>query len=158
MPTAIETQQSPDDPQRVVVSRAWFLPCGHQVGTLTKRAEPIDVTSDSDRGPNPDWSGTDGHGHRHHAERTTAGVRYPTLLRVYDKDPPWCEDCSEAHRVSWWVCPACGETVHPGTLGPSPFRQFIPGPTSYGLGGNEIGPGEYEWVRANLESAGRLPW
>jgi hypothetical protein len=133
-----------------------FTPCGHAIGRVHVWADQIEVTSDADRGPNPEWTGVDSHGHRHHAEERPGGtIRYPTLLRVRSRNPEPCgvDGCDEIHYPAWCLCPLCGETVHPGTLGPSPFREFIAGAAHAAVDDVEISPGQYRWLRQAVEAA-----
>jgi hypothetical protein len=103
-----------------------------EFGELVISTEQVEITSML---PRPDhlWRHTDRQGHEHYW--TDDG--YPTLRRV-DDETYWCGDCDDEHTDSHWECAQCGERVEPGMSGPSGFREFIPGPTSYTLNGEPI--------------------
>jgi hypothetical protein len=100
-----------------------ILPGG---GVLRAETERIEVTSNLPR-PDQKWRYTDEQGHEHSWQDG-----YPTLRTVVD-DVYWCEGCQDEHEETHLECSLCGETIEPGMVGPSPFREFIPGRTSYYL-------------------------
>ena len=113
-------------------------------GTLRAETDRIDVTSSLPR-PDPKWTYTDQQGHEHYRE----GNGYPTLVVVLE-EPYWCPDCHDEHQWSHYECPLCGETIEPGLLPPSPYREYIPGMTHYYLNDEEISPDEYQRLLATL--------
>lgn len=100
-------------------------------GELTFHTDMIEVTS---RGPKPDrnWRHADSNGHEHYW--TSDG--YETLERVVDDT--WTDEDGEEIEETHLACKLCGETVVPGTTGPTGFREFAPGRTSYLLDGQRI--------------------
>jgi hypothetical protein len=102
-----------------------------EFGVLRVERDMIDVTSGLPR-PDEAWRYTDRQGHGHYWRDG-----YPTLRTVLG-GPYWCEDCHDEHQDSHLECPLCSETVQPGMVGPSPFREFIPGLTSYYLNDEPI--------------------
>jgi hypothetical protein len=115
-------------------------------GELIIEVDRVEVTSNLPR-PDPAWRYTDEHGHEHYWENG-----YPTLTRV-NEEPYWCEDCNDEHTDSHFECPICGETVSPGSTGPSGFREFIPGLTSYRLNGQPISKERADEIVASLRRA-----
>jgi hypothetical protein len=108
-------------------------------GELTFETERIEVTSNLPR-PAKSWRYTDAAGHEHYWQDG-----YPTLVTVVDSvvEPYWCEDCQEHHdegdEGAWHLeCPQCHEEIRPGLTGPSLFREFAPGRTSWWLDGQPI--------------------
>lgn len=100
-------------------------------GVLITEIEQIEVTSMSPR-PDHSWRYTDRHGHKHYWRDG-----YPTLARVLD-ETYWCSDCGDEHTKSHWECPLCGKHIEPGMIGPSMFRELMPGRTFYWLNGEPI--------------------
>lgn len=111
-------------------------------GELRIEIESIDVTSSL---PKPDtrWTFTDANGHRHRYEDGA----YPTLVRVVD-ETYWCPDCNEDHEVTHLGCRECGERIEPGMVGPSGFRESIPGLRSYYLNDEPISEERYREIVA----------
>lgn len=104
-------------------------------GTLTIETDMIDVTTGLP-GPDKAWRFTDANGHEHY---WSADAYYPTLKVVVDR-VWWCSDCNDEHEDDHLECKLCGEVIVPGTVGPSPFRTFAPGPRSAFLNGEPISP------------------
>jgi hypothetical protein len=102
-----------------------------EFGTLVVEMEFIEITSNSPR-PDKGWRHTDAAGHEHHWRDG-----YPTLARVVDR-VYWCADCGDEHDETHLECPLCHETVEPGMVGPPPYREFVPGRTSYRLDGRPV--------------------
>jgi hypothetical protein len=102
-------------------------------GELVTETEAIEVASSLPR-PDRSWRYTDRESHEHYWQDG-----YPTLTRVVD-ETYWCADCGDEHTESHLECPLCGEHIEPGTVGPSTFREFMPGRTSYWLNGEPITP------------------
>ena len=75
--------------------------------------------------PDPNWRFTDKAGHEH----WWTGKGYPgwNLLAVQPTESWWCMDCREYHEDGHLVCRLCGEIIHPGYVGPSPFVRTLPG-------------------------------
>ncbi len=96
-------------------------------GVLRVERERIEITSLSPR-QDKDWVHID---HQRHEHRWLDDG-YPTLVGVTDRIY-WCEDCRDEHEDTHLECAICGEHIVPGTVGPSPFREYMPGPTSYYL-------------------------
>jgi hypothetical protein len=109
--------------------------------TLTVSSKEIETTSYLPR-PDSGWSFTDAHGHEHQAvSEDDNSVDYPTLRWVVDeKDYVVDEDGypEEYPGSGHWECVTCGEHITPSTIGPSPWREFTPGPRSYYLDGQPI--------------------
>jgi len=105
--------------------------------TLRVERDRIEVTSNLQR-PDPDWQHTDRAGHQHRREDGA----YPTLQAV-DGPTYWCPDCRDEHEDRHYECRICGEAIIPGLVGPSPFREFIPGMTSYWLNDEPITEDRY---------------
>lgn len=102
---------------------------------LTIETEMIEVTSMLPR-LDPHWKFVDQAGHEHHADGTKYQVEYPTL-DVREREY-YCYQCLDLHTESSWVCKLCSEVIEPGTTGPSPIREFIPGMTTYRMNGIPI--------------------
>lgn len=100
-------------------------------GELVIETEEIEVTSNLPRADR-NWRFTDAAGHEHYWRDG-----YPTLVTVTD-DSYWCADCRDEHTDQHLECPQCHETVRPRAVGPSGFREFAPGRTTYWLDGVEI--------------------
>jgi hypothetical protein len=111
-------------------------------GELVIETEQIEITSNLPR-PDHSWRYTDEQGHGHY----WADDSYPTLRRVNDRTY-WCGDCCDDHTDSHWECPLCGETIEPGLTGPSGFREFMSGRTSYLLNGEPISKERAEQIMA----------
>lgn len=111
--------------------------------------EQIELTGLSPR-PDPDWRYTDPAGHEHDSS-------YALLIRVQDDpdEPPFYvdDDGEEWNAPDHLECRLCGEHIEPGTIGPSPFREFVPGPVRYYRDDVEIT--EAEFVAAEQEAASR---
>jgi hypothetical protein len=105
--------------------------------TFRVERDRIEVTSNLPR-PDPNWQHTDQAGHQHHREDNA----YPTL-RAVDEPTYWCADCGDDHTRSRYECRICGETITPGLVGPSAFREFIPGMASYWLNDQPITEDRY---------------
>ena len=76
--------------------------------------DQIEVTSNMPR-PDPAWRHTDANGHDHWYQSDT--FRWVV-------DEPGNDDWpDEGH----YECIRCGEHVHPGSIRPSMFREYIPG-------------------------------
>lgn len=113
------------------MSATFQLPDGQ---VLEMWSDPIEVTSNSPR-PDPKWSFTDEHGHTHTWESGT----WHRVQDDPDEPPFWFDVDGEEHNApSHTECKLCGEHVHPGTRGPSAFREFIPGPLHCTLNGQPI--------------------
>lgn len=102
-----------------------------ELGNLVIEVEQIEVTSNEPR-PDEKWRLTDAAGHEHYWRDG-----YPTLTVVVD-ETYWCEDCADDHTDTHLECPLCGETITPGLVGPSGFREFAPGRMSATLDGEPI--------------------
>jgi len=115
---------------------------------LRTETERIEVTSAL---PTADerWTFTDKAGHEHRYSRRGAGDYYPTLTWVVD-ETHWCEDCGDEHTEGHYECPLCGERIQPGLKGPSSFREFVPGRTTYYLDDEEISEARYRELLAQM--------
>lgn len=105
--------------------------------------EVVEVTSYSPR-PDEAWRYTDQRGHEHYWRDG-----YPTLREIVESvETYWCADCHDEHTDtrSHLECPLCGEEIIPGKVGPSPFREFAPGRTSYRLNGAPISEERYRQI------------
>jgi hypothetical protein len=100
-------------------------------GELRVERDMIEVTSNLPR-TDKGWRYTDRQGHEHYWQDG-----YPTLRTVLD-EPYWCDDCHDEHQDSHLECPLCSEVIQPGMLSPPPFREFVPGLTSYYLNDEPI--------------------
>jgi hypothetical protein len=111
---------------------------------LTTHCEQIEVTSLSPR-PDPAWRFVDASGHEHaYLDRG-----YPTLKWVVDEEGyVIVEDGypDEYPPTGHYECGECGEEIKPGMMGPSPFREFIPGMRSYFLDNEAITEDEYRTI------------
>jgi len=109
------------------------LPDGRRIEVVT---DMIDVTSSLPR-PDEKWTYTDRAGHEHH----WSDDAWPTLRQVID-DVYWVldDDGYEEYKEEefHWECVQCGEHIEPGMRGPSMFKEYMPGHTSYFLDGEEI--------------------
>jgi hypothetical protein len=114
-----------------------------EFGTLRAEVEMIDVTS---RGPRPDkaWRYTDAAGHQHFWRDG-----WPTLEWLVT-ERYWCEDCQDEHAEGEWICPLCEEVITPNMVGPSMFKERIPGLTSYYLNDEPISGQRYRELVAQL--------
>lgn len=79
------------------------------------RTDLIEVSTSLLR-PDRRWTATDSHGH----VNTWDTIRYV----VTDE---WTDEDGEEQTEGEYRCPHCAEPVTPGTTGPSPYREFIPG-------------------------------
>lgn len=100
-------------------------------GELRVETDSIEVTSALPK-PDKNWRYTDHQGHEHYWSDG-----YPTLAVVVDR-VYWCGDCNDEHEDTHLECPICHEHITPGTVGPSGFREFVPGRTSYYLNNEPI--------------------
>lgn len=117
---------------------------------LTATCELIEVTSLSDR-PDPAWRFVDAAGHEH----TYVDQTYPTLVWVVDQeDYVVIEDGypEEYPGEGHYECGECGEVVTPAQIGPSPYREFVPGVVSYFLDDEPITEDEYRAIVEQLAS------
>lgn len=117
-------------------------------GELTVDTAMIDVTSNLPR-PDKSWRYTDQQGHEHYWRDG-----WPTLTRVVD-ETYWCGECNDEHHDTHLECRVCHETIEPGTTGPSGFREFIPGRTTYLLNGEPISKERAEEIMAQRRSRRR---
>lgn len=99
-------------------------------GTLVIETEIIEVTSNWPR-PDKAWRYTDHAGHVHHW-----ADGWPTLDYVIDER--WTDEDGEEATSGHYECPICREAIQPGMVGPSGFREFAPGRTSYTLNGQPV--------------------
>lgn len=115
-------------------------------GELRAETEIVDVTSSLPK-PDPNWVYTDEHGHEHRYEDG-----YPTLVRVVDAThvDEYGEEWDEWH----FECRECGEHVMPGTVGPSPFREFAPGRRSYYLNDEPISEDRFREIAEQYSQGG----
>jgi len=113
-------------------------------GTLRAEVEMIDVSSALPR-PDKKWTYTDRQGHRHHWDDG-----YPTLV-VVTEESYWCEDCHDEHTDSHYECPLCGEEIRPGLVGPSLYREYTPGMTSYYLNDEPISEDRYRELVTQMQ-------
>lgn len=65
----------------------------------------------------------------------------------------WCEDCFCEHTETHLECVICGEEIEPGTVAPSGFREFTPGPKSYYLNDEEITEERYREIITTRQEA-----
>lgn len=100
-------------------------------GELRVEVEQVEVTSSGPR-PDKDWRYTDQKGHEHYWRNG-----YPTIVEVVDRTY-WCPDCEDEHQDTHLECPICHEHISPGMLGPSMWREFVPGRRSYWLNGEPV--------------------
>jgi hypothetical protein len=100
-------------------------------GELRIETDQIEVTSNPPK-PDKNWRYTDQQGHEHYWQDG-----YPTLVTIVDKTY-WCGECRDEHEEMHLECPICHEHITPGMVGPSGFREFVPGRTSYWLNGKPI--------------------
>lgn len=124
-------------------------------GELRAETEMIEVTSGLLR-PDPKWAYTDHAGHEHYyrkGSRYGEGSGYPTLI-VVTEEPYWCPDCHDEHTSSHYECPLCDEEIAPGLVPEPPYREYIPGLTSYYLNDEPITPDEYQRLVDQLQREG----
>jgi hypothetical protein len=117
---------------------------------LTAHCEPIEVTSLGPR-EDPAWTFTDANGHAH---ATADG--YPSLVWIVDEeDYVVFEDGypEEYPGSGHYECRECGEHIQPGMRGPSPYREFIPGPCYYELDGEPITEEQYREIVAEAQAS-----
>lgn len=89
--------------------------------TISVQNTPIAYTSISPR-PDPAWTATDSNGHVHQWE--------PRTFQWVQIEPDWIDADGEEHNGDGYQrCIICGEVVTPGLIGPSPFVEYVPGPT-----------------------------
>lgn len=109
---------------------------------LTIDREVIEVTSISSQ-PDPKWRFIDAAGHRH--RYNTSKNPYPTLRDI--TETYWCPDCRDEHTdLIRRECIWCKEVIVPGEKPPSPFPEYIPGPTTYRLNGQIISEEEAQAI------------
>jgi len=80
---------------------------------------------------------------------------YPTLTWVVDEeDYVIFEDGypEEYPGSGHYECSECGQEIQPALIGPSPYREFIPGMTSYFIDGEPITEDEYRTIVAEIAS------
>jgi hypothetical protein len=105
-------------------------------GSFTQHQEWIDATAEYE--PDPNWTFVDSNGHEHRwmagpfdplvpltrPQQQTAVV--PTLVKVDDDEPHWCEDCQGDYQPWHYECRVCGDRVSPRTRH-AMGRNYIPG-------------------------------
>lgn len=107
---------------------------------LTIDREVIEVTSISSQ-PDTKWRFTDSTGHQHYYRKG----KYPTLRDI--TQTYWCPDCRDEHTdLLWRECRWCKERIVPGEKSPSPFPEYIPGPTTFRLNGQIISEEEAQAI------------
>lgn len=118
-------------------------------GELRIEVEEVEVTSNLPR-PDRNWRYTDQQGHEHYW--ADGEDPYPTLRTVIDR-LYWCGDCEDDHEESHDECAICGETIKPGTVGPSGWREFIPGRRQAYLDGVPISGARAEEIMGQMNAA-----
>lgn len=90
----------------------------------------IEVTSSAPK-MDPNWAYVDRAGHPHtYASR---GVSFAVVVDGTE----WCHDCNEHHTMEHFECVDCTEKINPGMTGPTPYREYVAGPTEAYLEGPE---------------------
>ena len=84
--------------------------------------EWVDVSTLSNREPDPRWAFTDENGHFHAYD---GDGKTPTLRRVAEEH--WCSDCEEHETTYTDRCVLCGEDVTPAMVDRGPVSKMIPG-------------------------------
>lgn len=120
---------------------------------LRIEVEQVEVTSNLPQ-PDKNWRYTDQQGHEHYysVEGHVHSSRYPTLREVVDRSY-WCGDCEDEHEDTHLECKVCGETIVPGMVEPSGFREFAPGRRQAYLNGVPISGERAEEIMGQMKAA-----